>query len=234
MNDLRTQRTPIRTTIPSNFNKNDDEIRRLCDVHMLYVCRDTYTILKPVFEWKREVPIGEVCIVTPTEPPEEREPLLDTTHEVLSREEHVQNVTEIKQEAESSNPDQEANTGQFGVMNIPPLPGVSRPLPDATTNLLVDLPGVDPLIDLESQMDATRTVPSNNKEGEPMDATSNLQAGDDELGMLSHVIQPSKNTATSVPCSIVLTDVSVKLKGKSYVVFPPSETDMSNAKVCLK
>ena len=83
-------------------------------------------------------------------------------------------------------------------------------------------------------MDATRTVPSNNEEGEPMDATSNLQAGDDELGMLSHVIQPSKNTVTSVPCSIVLTDVSVKLKGKSYVVFPPSETDMSNAKVCLK
>ena len=224
----------IWTTIPSNYNKNDDEIRRLCDVHMLYVCRDTYTILKPVFEWKREVPIGEVCIVNPIEPPEEREPLLDTTHEVLSREAYAQNVTEIKQEADSSNPDQEANTGQVGVMNIPPLPGVSRPLPDATTNLLVDLPGADPLIDLESLMDATRTVPSNNEEGEPMDATPNLQSGDNERGMLSHVIQPSKNTATSIPCSIVLTDVSAKLKGKSYVVFSPSETDMSNAKVCLK
>ena len=77
-------------------------------------------------------------------------------------------------------------------------------------------------------------MPSTNEEGEPMDATSNLQVGDDELGMLSHVIQPAKNTATSIPCSIVLKDVSVKLKGKSYVVFPPSETDMCNAKVCLK
>ena len=224
----------IWTTIPTNFNKNDDEIRRLCDVHMLYVCRDTYTILKPVFEWKREVPIGEVCIVTPTEPPEEHEPLLDATHEVLSREEHAQNVTEIKLEPDLSTQDQEANIGQFGLVNIPPLPGVSRPLPDATTNLLVDLPGADPLIDLETQMDVTRTVPSTNEEGEPMDATPNLQVGDDELGTLSHVIQPTKNTATSVPCSIVLKDVSVKLKGKSYVVFPPSETYMCKAKVCLK
>ena len=224
----------IWTTIPPNFKKNEDEIRRLCDVHMLYVCRDTYTILKPVFEWKREVPIGEVSIITPVEVPEGRDPLEDTTHEVLSREEGAQNVTEIKQETEVSMSEHEATVEQFGLINIPPLPSVSRPLPDATTNLLVNLPGADPLVNFESQMDVTRTVPTTNEEGEPMDATLDLHTGDDESDMLSHVIQPSKNTATSIPCSIVLKDVSVKLKGQSYVVFPPSKTEMCKAKVCLK
>ena len=224
----------IWTTIPPNFNKNEDEIRRLCNVHMLYVCRDTYTILKPVFEWKREVPIGEVSIITSAELQEGRDPLKDKTHEVLSREEDTQNVTEIKQETEVSIPEHEATIEQFGLINISLLPSVSRPLPDATTNLLVNLPGADPLIDFESQMDVTRTVPTTNEEGELMDATLDLQAGDDESDMLSHVIQPSKNTATSIPCSIVLKDVSVKLKGQSYVVFPPSETEMCKAKVCLK
>ena len=89
----------IWTTLPPNFNKTDEEIRRLCDVHMLYVCKDMYTILKPVFEWKCEIPIGEVCIITP-ELPEAPEPLQDTTHGVLTREACEQNVTEIKHETD--------------------------------------------------------------------------------------------------------------------------------------
>ena len=56
------------TTIPPSFQKTDDEIRRLCDIHLLYVCKDTYSVLKPVFEWKCEVPIGEVSLVTSPEP----------------------------------------------------------------------------------------------------------------------------------------------------------------------
>ena len=40
------------TTIPSSFQKTDNEIRRLCDIHLPYVCKDTYSVLKPVFEWK--------------------------------------------------------------------------------------------------------------------------------------------------------------------------------------
>ena len=119
----------IWTTIPPNFNKNEDEIRRLCNVHMLFVCKDTYTILKPVFEWKREVPIGEVSIITSAELQEDRDPLKDTTHEILSREEDTQNVTEIKQETEVSIPEHEATLEQFGLINIPPLPSVSRPFP---------------------------------------------------------------------------------------------------------
>ena len=70
------------TTIPSSFQKTDDVIQRLCDVHLLYVCRDTYSVLKPVFEWKHEVPIGEVSLVTPYT----NEPLQDTMDTVLSKE----------------------------------------------------------------------------------------------------------------------------------------------------
>ena len=35
----------VRTTIPTSFQKTDDEIRRLCDIHLLYVCKDTYSVL---------------------------------------------------------------------------------------------------------------------------------------------------------------------------------------------
>ena len=119
-------------------------------------------------------------------------------------------------------------------MDVPPLPSVSCSVPDATVNLLVDLPGVEPLPGNEPQTDTTLVVPTQNEEGEPMDATPQVQAGDDESGMSSHVVQPVKNTATSIPCSIVLKDVSVKLKGKTSVVFPPSKEEMCKAKVCLE
>ena len=224
----------IWTTIPPNFNKTDDEIRWLCNVHMLYVCKDTYTILKPVFEWKREIPIGEVCIITPAELPEASDPLQDTTHGVLAREACEQNVTEIKHKTVLDPLEPVAASDQLGIVDVSPLPSVSRSLPDATVNLLVDLPGVEPQPGNELQMDATPVVPTLYKEGEPMDATPQAQAWDDEPGMSSHVVQPVKNTVTSIPCSIILKDVSVKLKGKTSVVFPPSKEEMCKAKVCLE
>ena len=224
----------IWTTIPPNFNKTDDEIRRLCDVHMLYVCKDTYTILKPVFEWKRKIPIGEVCIITPAELPEACDPLQDTTHGVLTREACEQNVTEIKHETDLDPLEPAAASDQLGLVDVSPLSSASHSLLDATVNLLVDLPGVEPQPGNELQMDATPVVPTLNEEGEPMDATPQAQAGDDEPGMSSHVVQPVKNTVTSIPCSIILKDVSVKLKGKTSVVFPPSKEEMCKAKVCLE
>ena len=83
------------TTILPSSQKTDDEIQRLCDIHLLYVCRDTYSVLKPVFEWKWEVPIGEVCLLPSTEP------LSETTDAVLAKESSEQNVVEIKQETET-------------------------------------------------------------------------------------------------------------------------------------
>ena len=198
---------------------------------MLYVCKDMYTILKPVFEWKREIPIGEVCLLTPAAPPEARDPLQDTTQGVLTRESCEQNVTEIKCETD---PVPTVVGDQLGLVDVPPLPSVEHTLPDATINLLVDLPGVNPQPGYELPMDTTPVVPTHNEEGEPMDATPQFQAGDDEPGMSSHVVQPVKNTATSIPCSIVLRHVSAKLKGKTSVVFPPSKEEMCKAKVCLE
>ena len=49
-------------------------------------------MLKPVFEWKCEVPIGEVSLVTSPEP------LSETTDAVLAKESSEQNTVEIKQE----------------------------------------------------------------------------------------------------------------------------------------
>ena len=215
------------TTIPPNFNKNDDEIRWLCDIHMLYVCKDTYTILKPVFEWKREIPIGEVSLLNP----ETSDPLQDTTQSVLSRESNDQNVIEIKHETDPVPTEPE---DQLGLVNIPTLPSTDHSLPDAMVNLLVDLPGVDPQPADELPTDATPMVPTHDEEGKPIDATPQVYIGDDEPGTSSHVVQPVKNTATSIPCSIVIRDVSAKLKGKTSVVFPPSKEEMSKAKVCLE
>ena len=124
---------------------------------------------------------------------------------------------------------------QFGLINIPPLPNTDHPLPDATVNLLVDLPGVDLQGDLETPMDATPVVPTHDEEGEPTDSTHQpTVTGDDERVIPSHVVQPVQNPATLIPCSIVLKDVSVKLKGKTSVVFLPPEEEMCKAKVCLQ
>ena len=212
------------TTIPKNFNKTDDEIRRLCDIHLLYKCKDTYSVLKPVFEWKHEVSIGEISLLTTPKP------LCETTDTVLAKESSEQNTIEIKQEMV---PVPTETQDQLGLVDIPPLPDPTHPLLDATHNLLVDLPGVsvnDP------PMDATITVPTVNDEGEPTDATSSIRVTDTvaESSSPSQTVLPVQNPVTAVPCSIILKDVSVKLKGKTSVVFPPSTEEMCEAKVCLQ
>ena len=215
------------TTIPPSFRKTDDEIRRLCDIHLLYMCKDTYSVLKPVFEWKREVPIGEVSLVTSPEP------LSETTDILLAKESNDQNTVEIKQEATPTPAEDQDHQDQFGLVDIPPLPNTTHPLPDAMINTLVELPGVS---DNDPPMDATTIIPTINNEGEPTDATTptRVTSRDDETTKPSQVILPVQNIATAVPCSITLKDVSVKLKGKTSVVFPPTEEEMCKVKVCLQ
>ena len=120
------------TTIPPSFQKTDDEIRRLCDIHLLYVCRDTYAVLKLVFEWKCEVPIGEVSLVTPST----SEPLVDTTETQLAKDSNDQNIVEFKQETDTQlQTDANSVQDQLGLVNVPALPETNRVLLDATTNL---------------------------------------------------------------------------------------------------
>ena len=113
------------------------------------------------------------------------------------------------------------------------MPDTTHPLPDGTINTLVNLPGVS---DNDPPMDATITVPTIDNKGEPTDATSptRVSARDAKFSKPSQVVLPVQNIATAVPCSIILKDVSVKLKGKTSVVFPPSEEEMCKVKVCLQ
>ena len=215
------------TTIPTSFQKTDDEIRRLCDIHLLYVCKDMYSVLKPVFEWKCEMPIGEINLVTPPEP------LDETTDVVLAKESSEQNIGKIKQEMPGIPAEGHEEQDQFGLVDIPPLPDTPRPLLDAMVNILVELPGVS---NNDPPMDATITVPTIDVEGEPMDATlpPRNSSREAETSKPPDVVLPVQNIATAIPCLIILQDVSVKLKGKTSVLFPPSEEEMCKAKVCLQ
>ena len=214
-------------TIPASFGKTDDEIRRLCDIHLLYVCKDTYSVLKPVFEWKREMPIGEMNLVTPTDPLEE------TTEVVLPRESNEQNTSEIKEQTSETPAECDDEQDPFGLVDIPPPPDTSHPLPDATVNRLVELPGVS---NNDPPIDATVTVPTIDLEGEPMDAMSppRNSSSVEKMNNPIDVVLPIQNKVTAIPCLIVLQDVSVKLRGKTSMLFPPTEEEMCKAKVCLQ
>ena len=113
-------------------------------------------MLKPVFEWKREIPIGEIDLVTPPEP------LDETTDVVLARESNEQNTIEIKDETSEIPVEGDEEQDLFGLVDIPPLPDTPHPLPDATVNRLVELPGVN---NNDPSMDATVTVPTIDLEG---------------------------------------------------------------------
>ena len=98
-------------------------------------------------------------------------------------------------------------------------------------NLLVSIPGVS---DNNPPTDATTTIPTRDDEGETMDTTSPTAVVYTKANKPSEVVLPVQNKATSVPCSIILHDVSVKLKWKTSVVFSPTEEEMCKAKVCLE
>ena len=171
------------------------------------------------------MPIREISLANPSEP------LSEKTDVVLTKESSEQNIMEVKQETTIAPVEDQQD--QFGLVNIPPLPDTSHTLPDATTNMLVDLPGVSTI---DSPMDVTITVPTIDIEGEPTAARLSTLVSTTvaKSTKSSQVVLAVQNVATAVPCSIVLTDVSVKLKGKTSVVFPPSEKEMYKAKVCLQ
>ena len=81
-------------------------------------------------------------------------------------------------------------------------------------------------------MDVTRTVPTTNEEGEPMDATTELQAGDDEAerdlnGNQSLMLTLSRITrnnlsAMSAHTKIPTQGTCVHTKGGTVTIFPSS------------
>ena len=99
-----------------------------------------YAVLKLVFEWKCEVPIGEVGLLSPSS----REPLGDTTDTQVAKDQNDQNIAEVKHEMDNPLGTEASNVqDELGLVNVPALPGADQILLDATTNLLVDLPVVN-------------------------------------------------------------------------------------------
>ena len=184
------------TTILPSFQKTDDEIRRLCEcnIHLLFVCRDTYAVLKPVF-WTEMWDVNWRGKPSHTNT---SEPLGDTTDTQLEKDQNDQNIVEVKQETDNPLVIEASNVqDQLGLVNVLALPNTDHVLPDATTNLLVDLPSVD-----ETPMDTTMGVPTVDEEGQ-----QNLVKLWMMMNLLyHHKIKPPQNLATSVPCSIVLKD----------------------------
>ena len=116
------------TIVHPKHGLDDHDLRRKCDLHLIYLGGDAFGILKPKFEWKVNVPVGHIEMI---EPPDK--PLQDATEEILSREASASNMSEIKEEPVDPN-----------VHVVAPLPDVtqnpSEDLPDATRNLIVALP----------------------------------------------------------------------------------------------
>ena len=178
----------IWTTILASHEKTPDEVRRLCDIHFLYMCRDTYSCLKPKFQWKREFPIGELELLPA--PDTNTGPLSNIMEKTLDKESNISNI--VKEEIQTDNETIPAEI-TTGITPEQALPSTSVKLPDAMQNLLVSLP-------LES-------------DSELMDATQNVQGvtqPTDNSTLMSEAATVSELLNT-IPCSINLTDISVKL-----------------------
>ena len=116
------------TSVHPKHGLDDHDLRRKCDLHLIYLGGEAFGILKPKFEWKVNVPVGHIEMI---EPPDK--PLQDTTEETLSKEASASNIPEIKEEP--IDPSVQVATELQDVTQ-----GPSEDLPDATTNLIVALP----------------------------------------------------------------------------------------------
>ena len=192
----------IWTTILASHMKTPDEERRLCDVHFLYMYHDTFGCLEPRFQWKREFPIGELQLMPSQEP--STGPLANITDKTLDKEANNNNI--VKDEIVTDNENLPTDTiksvtDKLGLVSVPPLPSTSAELPDVTQNLLVSLP-----IDHEL-MDTTATLQT---ETQP-DTVECIASTADRVGELP----------ITVPCSINLSDISVKLVDGKMILSTP-------------
>ena len=193
-------------TIPANHGKTADEERRLCDVHFLYMYRDTYACLEPKFQWKRELPLGEVQLI-PSEEPKEG-PLTNIMEKILDTESNNQNI--IKEETVTDNegaPPVTTNNviDELGLVSIPPLPSTNIELLDATQNLLVPLP-IDTADDQEL-VDTTATIQPVTEPVVTEPSTSNTER-------VSEI-------PITIPCSINLSDIAAELKDGKLILPKP-------------
>ena len=115
------------TSVHPKHGLDEHDLRRKCDLHLIYLRGDAFGVLKPKFEWKVNVPVVHIEMI---EPPVK--PLQDTTTETLSEEASAGNIPEIKEEP--VDPSVQVVTELQDVTQAP-----NEDLPDATTNLIVAL-----------------------------------------------------------------------------------------------
>ena len=128
----------IWTSVHLKHKLDNQELRRKCDLHLIYLGGNSFGILKPKFEWKTEVPLGHIEMV---EPPNKT--LQDRTDEILSKEASVDNIAEVKEEHVTAE-----------LMDVTNTPSSGEPL-DATRNLIVALPP-----DMELNLNIDTPTPS--------------------------------------------------------------------------
>ena len=183
-----------------HLNKTPEEERRLCDVHFLYMYRDTFGCLEPKFQWKREFPIGELQLM-PSQEPSTR-PLANITDKTLDKEANANNIVKDEVVTDNENLPEEPRGSvidELGLVTVPPLPSTSNELLDATQNLLVSLPIDEELTDATAALQ-TETKPAS------------------VIGLVTEI-------PITVQCSINLTDISGQLvDGK--LILPPSKTPL--------
>ena len=132
----------IWTRIHPKHKMDNQELRRKCDLHLIYLGGNSFGILKPKFEWKTEVPLGHIEMV---ELPNKA--LQDRTDEILSKEASVDNIAEVKEEPVTAE-----------LMDVTSTPSSGEP-PDATRNLIVALPP-DMELNLDIETPTCSTVPN--------------------------------------------------------------------------
>ena len=128
----------IWTSIHPKHKMDNQELRRKCDLHLIYLGGNSFGILKPKFEWKTEVPLSHIEVV---EPPNKA--LQDRTDKILSKEASVDNIAEVKEEPVTAE-----------LMDVTITPSSGEPQ-DATRNLIVALPP-----DMELNLDTETATPS--------------------------------------------------------------------------
>ena len=113
----------IWTTVHPKHKLDNHELRRKCDLHLIYLCGNLFGILTPKFEWKTEVPLGHIEMIKPP-----NKTLQDRTDEILSKEASTDNIAEVKEEPVTAE-----------LPDVTGTPSSGEPL-DATRNLIVALP----------------------------------------------------------------------------------------------
>ena len=177
------------TSVHPKHGLDEHDLRRKCNLHLIYLRGNVFGILKPKFEWKVNVPLGHIEMI---EPPDK--PLQDTTTETLSKEASASNIPDIKEEP--ADPSVQVVTELQDVTQAP-----NEDLPDATTNLIVALPP-----DMQLSLDKEPTHQQAIQEIVTRPCSVKLSRCD--------IVVPQPMSPTSIELNVVVNHMTYDLRAK--------------------